>query len=122
MNISPINCKQPASFKGLVTVKNLKTNSINKIVTNEETDSLLLNKFMGIANNRIVEIPTAAKCLEQLKGCVKFYSDALKNKSLAELEMPAADKYSTTYIRTNGKSVIDSPNFKITHEFKEPKE
>lgn len=121
MNITPINCRKE-SFKGLVTVNNLKTGVVNKVVTDAQTDTLLLNKFMSIANNRIVEVPSASKCLEQLKGCVKFYADTLKNKPVKELEMPAADKYSASYLRENGKSVIESPNFKITHEFKEPKE
>lgn len=126
MKISPINCNDPKpnTFKGCVTVKNLKTNSVSKILTNEQADMKLYDKFMSIANNRMFDFhPTAEQHLARLKGCLNLYSDVLKDKSVSELQLPDAKNYEASFTHKNGKSLIDVPGlFTIKHEFKQPQE
>lgn len=126
MNISRINCNEPKpnTFRGCVTVKNLKTNTVQKYLTSEKADMQLYDKFISVANNRMFDFhPKAEQHLARLKGCINLYSDVLKDRTLMALELPDAKNYAAAYSHKNGESIINAPGlFEIKHSFKQPQE
>lgn len=114
MNITPISANEH-SFKGTLTIKNLKNNTTRIIQTSDETAKYINENFSStkMLNNRIYEFTGggAAKALDKLKGYVKFFADSVGADFDKELTYPEVSKFAAEYKITDKSAEINAPEY-----------
>lgn len=115
MNVSKIQNNQ-TTFNGNLLVKNIKTGTIEKFITDAKADKEIADSFEKVVNNRLFVLPNSEDCLAKLKKCIDSLFDAAKIKPENKLEYPKAKDVNINYISNKNKSEIDVPGyFSITH-------
>ena len=118
MNISPVGTNYQ-SFKGSIIVNNLKSNKIEKIVTDKKADKQLKETFDNIINNRMFVMRSQKECLANLKNCVGKFGEILGKDLGKDLKYPATKDISVVYSSAKDISKLDVPGyFSVVHSVK----
>ncbi len=118
MNISPVGTNYQ-SFKGSIIVNNLKSNKIEKIVTDKKADKQLKETFDNIINNRMFVMKSQKECLANLKTCVNKFQEIIGGNFGKELKYPTTKDISVVYSSSKDISKLDVPSyFSIVHSTK----
>ena len=116
MNIQPIN-RTTQSFKGTLTLQNSKTGTINKFITNEQTDVEIFKYFYRIMHGSFNNF--------NMKEHIDALSKIAKQKLGKGLKYPKSNEFlgqiSSEVINTNGKEealniIAPSGYFRLEHK------
>lgn len=115
MNVSPIQNNQQA-FQGKLLIKNFKTNTVEKFVTDAKADKEIVESFEKTINKRMFVIPNGEENLTKLKNYIANLFEITNIKPKSKLEYPSAKDIDVKYSSFRNQSEIDVPGyFSIRH-------
>ncbi len=115
MSIPAVQNNQ-TSFKGNVIIKNLKTKSVEKFITDTQTDKKIADSFEKVINDRIFTMRSSEDCLKRLKNYIDTFTEITGIKIKNKLDYPSAKNFNAEYKSEGNKLEIHVPeHFNISH-------